>query len=205
MKTRLFLSLTLIVGLLFTASSQSEKKPGMKVTSVGFSFGFAGAGTPNTNEDYLNLKNSVNNPELFIDPSSFSNSQYNFGAGGNISPKIYLGLTPYSKKKGEYRYDRELRFSVGTGAGIRRSFNYYRFDNFTVDTLRSTSSENVVYADSSIYDRYIYQETFNEFTLGVSYLFKTPFERRFQFQAGFRMNMMQLLESQVKLILPGLN
>lgn len=156
----------------------------MKVTSVGFSFGFAGVGTANTNEDYLNLKNAVNNPELFIDPAEFNNSQYSFGAGGNISPKIYLGLTPYNKRKGEYRYDRELRFSVGTAAGIRRSFNYYRNDNFTFDTLESANTGSVIYADSNIYDQFTYEEIFNEFNFGVSFLFKTPHERRFQFQAG---------------------
>jgi hypothetical protein len=184
MKTRFFTILLISLGLVLSVNAQEEKKGGMKVSSVGFSFGFAGAGTANTNEEFINLKNATNNPDLFIDPDEYNVSQYNFGFGGNVSPKVYLGLTPYSKKKGEYNYNQELRFSIGTGAGIRRMFNYYRYDNFRIDTLQSINNDNQVYADSSIYDRYIYQETFNEFNFGVSYLWKTPFERRFQFQAG---------------------
>ena len=184
MKTKFFTTIAVTLGLVISLQGQNEKPVGMKVTSVSLNFGFGGAGTANTNEDFINLSNAVNNPELFIDPAEFNNSRYNIGFGGNVSPKIYLGLTPYSKKKGEYRYDRELRFSIGSGAGVRRTFNYYSYDNFTIDTLQSVNGNNVVYADSSIYNRYIYQETFNEFNLGVSYLFKTPFERRFQFHAG---------------------
>lgn len=184
MKTRFLILFAFVLGLLVTVQGQNEKQGGMKVTSVGFSFGFSGAGTANTSEDFTNLSNAVNNPDLFIDPSDYNNSQYNYGFGGGVNPKVYLGLTPYSKKKGEYRYDRELRISVGSGVGVRRTFNYYKYDNFTIDTLQSINGNNTVYADSSIYDRYIYQETFNEFNFGVSYLFKTPFERRFQFQAG---------------------
>jgi hypothetical protein len=184
MKTKLFVLVILTFGLLLSAQSQSDKQAGWKVNSVGVSFGFAGAGSANTTEDYINLSNAVNNPELFIDPSDFTFSSFNYGVAGNISPRVYLGLTPYSKKKGEYRYDRELRISIGSGFGVRRSFNYYRYDNFRMDTLQSVGGSNTVYADSSIYDRYIYQETFNEVNIGISYLFKTPFERRFQFQAG---------------------
>lgn len=184
MKTRAFTTIIILFGLMFAVNGQNDKQRGVKVSSVGFNLGFAAAGTANTSEEYINLSKAVNNPDLFIDPADYNFSSYNPGIGGNVSPRIYLGLTPYSKKKGEYNYNRELRISIGAGAGIRRAFNYYQYDDFRIDTLRSINGDNEVYADSVIYDRYTYQETFNEFNIGVSYLFKTPFERRFQFQAG---------------------
>lgn len=176
----------LIVAILMislSAFSQNEKKPKIKVTSFGTSFGFSGASTANTTEDYNNLKGAVNNPDLFIDPSTYQYSQYNYGVGGAVSPKLYLGLTPYSKKKGEYRKDRELRFSLGTSTGIRRNFNFYRYDNFTIDTLTSVNGR-MVYADSMNYDRYIYTENFTELNIGVAFIFKTPLERRVHFGVG---------------------
>lgn len=170
--------------LMLGAHAQNDKKPAMKVSSFGFSFGFAGAATANTSEDYNNLKGAVNNPELFIDASDFQSSSYNYGFGGSVSPKLYLGLTPYSKKKGEYRKDRELRFSIGSSSGIRRNFNYYRYENFVIDTFESANTGNKVLGDSSIYDRYIYSESYYDINFGVSFLFKTPVERRFHFTAG---------------------
>ncbi len=176
----------IIIGLfsMSTTQAQGEKKPAMKVTSFSFSFGFAGAATTNTKEDYNNLKGTVNNPDLFIDASDYQSSRYNYGFGGNVNPKAYIGLSPFSKKKGEYRNDRELRFSIGSGAGIRRNFNYYRYDNFVIDTFESANTGNVIYGDSSIYNRYIYSESFYDINFGVSFLFKTPIERRFHFSAG---------------------
>ncbi|MEJ2593874.1 MAG: hypothetical protein P8100_01800 [bacterium] len=182
MKKQIVLSLLII--LPFILSSQETNPPGFKVTSVGFSFGFAGAGVANTNEDFTGLAGAVNDPDLFIDPSSMERSRYNLGFGGNVSSKLYLGLTPYSKKKGTYRYDRELRFSFGTGSGVRRSFNYYQITENTIDTLTSATSGNQVIADSNIFNRYLYAESFTEFNLGVAFIFKTPVERRFHFTAG---------------------
>jgi hypothetical protein len=184
MRTRILLLTVLTIGVFLSTYGQEEKEAKWKPTSVGVSFGFAGAGTANTTEDYINLSNAVNNPDLFIDPKDYNFSSYNYGFGGNTSTKVYFGLTPYNNDKGEYNYNRELRFSIGSGMGTRRTFNYYRYDNFTVDTFQSVNGNSIVLADSSIYDRYIYQETFNEVNIGVSYLFKTPYERRFQFQAG---------------------
>ena len=77
-----------------------------------------------------------------------------------------------------------MRFSVGSSSGIRRNFNYYRYDNFVNDTFESSNTGNVVYADSSIYNRYIYSESFYDIHFGVSFIFKTPIERRFHFTAG---------------------
>ena len=179
-----YIILSLSILLSISLIGQTEKSPKLKATSTGFSFGFAGVGTANTNEDFNNLAASVNDPDYFIDPSEYKASQYNFGAGGNVNPKIYLGFTPYSKKKGEYRYDRELRLSVGMGAGIRRSFNYYRYDNFAVDTFQSVNNSDVMYSDSSIYDNYKYSEVFNDFNVGLTFLFKTNVERRAHFSAG---------------------
>ncbi len=182
MKKQIFLSLLIIFP--FILSAQDSNKPAFKVTSVGFSFGFAGAGVANTNEDFMGLAGAVNDPELFIDPAGLNRSQYNLGFGGNVSPKLYLGLTPYSKKKGAYRHDRELRFSFGSGSGVRRTFNYYQIDEYTIDTLTSATTGNQVIADSNNFNRYLYAETFNEFNLGVAFIFKTPLERRFHFTAG---------------------
>jgi hypothetical protein len=184
MKRQIFLLILLVSGIVVAVQGQEDKKPKMKVTSTGFSFGFAGALTANTTEDYLNLRNSVNDPELFINPDEYNYSSYNFGAGGNVSPKIYLGLTPYSKKKGEYRNNRELRLSIGFTSGIRRNFNFYRYNNFVVDTFKSVSNGEVVYSDSSIYDNFLYSENFTDINFGIAYLFKTPVERRFHFSAG---------------------
>jgi len=163
---------------------QNEKHPAFKVTSTGFSFGLAGAGTANTTEDYNNLAGAVENSSYFINASDYKNSKYNFGIGGNVSPKIYLSLTPYSKKQGEYRYDRELRFSLGSSAGVRRTFNFYRYNDFNVDAFQSLTYGNMIYADSVIYDRYTYAESFYGFNLGVSFLFKTDVTRRVHFAAG---------------------
>ncbi len=163
---------------------QNEKKPLFKVTSTGFNFGFAGVGTASTTEDYNNLAGAVVDPSYFINADDYKTSSYNFGFGGNVNPKIYLGLTPYSKKKGEYRYDRELRISVGSSAGIRRNFNYYQYDNFTIDTLISPSTGNVAYVDSSKYNRYVYSENFFDFNFGISFLFKTDLKRRVHFSVG---------------------
>jgi hypothetical protein len=184
MKIKLLLPAVLLFGIFLSTYGQDEKQDRWKVTSVGINSGFAGTGTANTMEDYINLSKAVKNPKLFIDPSKYRFSRYNFAFGGDVSLRVYLGLTPYDKKKGNYNPNRELRFSFGTGSGSRRSFNYYQYDHVTVDTFQSVNGNNTVLADSSMLDRYLYQEFFNEVSLGVSYLFKTPFERRFQFHAG---------------------
>lgn len=175
----ILLSLAVLAGY-----GQETKKSPLKVTSTGFSIGFAAAGTANTTEDYNNLKASVNDASHFIDASDYNYSSYNFGIGGNFNPKIYLGFSPYSKSKGEYRKDRELRLSIGSGAGIRRNFSFYKYDNFTIDTLVSGSTGNEVYADSVNYSRYTYAETFFDFNFGITFLFKTNTERRVHFSAG---------------------
>jgi|GEM_PF-3235659 len=187
MKLKNLIFSTALVFLSMMIYGQNEKQPALKVTATGFSFGMAGAGTANTTEDYNNLAGAVVNPGYFITASQYQNSKYNFGIGGNVSPKIYLSLTPYCKKKGEYRYDRELRISIGSSAGVRRTFNFYRYNDFGVDAFESPTSGNMVYADSVIYDRYTYAESFYGFNVGASFLFKTDVSRRVHFSAGVGM------------------
>lgn len=173
-----------IVFIAISSFGQETKQPLFKVTSTGFSFGFAGAATANTTVDYNNLAGSVVDNSEFINPSDYNYSNYNFGVGGNVNPKIYLGITPYCKKKGEYRTDRELRLSIGSGAGIRRNFSFYKYDNFNVDKFQSPTTGKEVYADSSIYNKYIYTENFFDFNIGLAFFFKTNVERRVHFSAG---------------------
>ena len=180
-----FITLSIIFFLLISiAQAQEEKKPALKLTSFSFNFGFAGVATATTAEDYNNLKKTVNNPDLFIEVSNYQYSSYNYGFGGNIHPKVSIGLSIFNKKKGEYRNDRELRFSVGSSSGIRRNFNYYNYNSFVIDTFESANTDNVNYGDSVIFNRYIYSESFYDINFGVSFLFKTPIERRFHFSAG---------------------
>jgi len=198
MKKYVYITLILSFAFILNSQSQNEVHPRFKVSSFSFNIGFAGAATANTSEEYNNLKGTVNNPDLFIDPSDYQSSRYNYGFGGNINPKVYIGITPYSNKKGAYRYDREIRFSFGSGAGIRRNFNYYKYDNFVVDTFQSVNNGNTVYSDSSIYNRHVYSESYYDVNFGVSFLFKTPTERRFHFSAGVGLEYGIALRSYVK-------
>jgi len=183
MKKLIIISIILLLTIPFT-QAQDEKKPALKLTSFSFNFGFAGVATATTAEDYNNLKKTVNDPDLFIDASNYQYSSYNYGFGGNINPKISIGLSIFNKRSGEYRNDRELRFSVGSSSGIRRNFNYYNYNNFVVDTFESAGTGNVNFSDSVLFNRYIYSESFYDINFGVSFLFKTPIERRFHFSAG---------------------
>ncbi|MCB2201259.1 hypothetical protein KQH26_00675 [bacterium] len=199
MKKIVCLTFILSFAFMLIGQGQNEIKPRLKVSSFSFNIGFAGAAIANTTEEYNNLKGTVNNPDLFIDASDFQSSRYNYGFGGNINPKVYIGITPYSNKKGAYRYDRELRFSFGSGAGIRKNFNYYKYDSFIVDTFQSINNENVVYSDSNIYNRFVYMESYYDINFGVSFLFKTPVERRFHFSTGAGLEYGIALRSYVKI------
>jgi uncharacterized protein (DUF736 family) len=112
-KAILFLCLALSIGYL-NAQEVKSKQPCFKVTSFSSTIGFAGAMTSNTESDYYGLKGAVENPELFIDVTGFSNSDGNDhhgsshdfsnngnGGSGNGSLVFNLGLTPYSKKLGK--------------------------------------------------------------------------------------------------------
>jgi hypothetical protein len=141
----------------------------------------------------------VEDPSIFVDAEELSESRYNYGFGGNGSGKFYLGLTPYSKKKGGYNNNQELRFSLGTSFGARRIFNYYQVNNTRIDTFASVSNNNIVYADSSVYNRYLYAEEFYDISLGAAYLFKTDTERRFHFYTGVGFEVGFSIRSSVRL------
>lgn len=176
-KTTIILSFLMLSGLL-QAQDNTPKRSGWKVTSFSVSMGFAGVYMTNTNSDYNNLKNSVEDPDLFIDPAGFSHDQFYSGAAGNGSFRISMGLTPYSKKHGKYRNNRELRFRVGSNIGIRHSFSFYQDESFPVDTFYSANGRPDIYADSVQYSGYGYDERFTDINFGISYLFKTDVQKR---------------------------
>jgi hypothetical protein len=185
------------------AQNESSKKALFKVSSFSSSIGFAGAMTSNTNADYFGLKDAVDDPDLFIDISGFKNQNNNFygksgfydgsyaGAGiggGNGSFVFNLGLTPYSKKLGKYRENRELRITIGSNFGSRNTFNYSSNTYTPIDTLQSINGSDVVYADSNIYQKYTYSLDFTSINFGISYIFKTDIKRRVHFYAGIGVN-----------------
>ena len=196
--------LALFIG--FTnAQDVNSKHPCMKVTSFSSSIGFGGAMTSNTDADYYSLQDAVENPDLFIDITGLSNTGntwnsngmyhngygsfgYSSGGSGNGNLVFNLGLTPYCKKLGKYRDNRELRISVGGNMGARNSFNYYDNNTFVIDTFQSVNGTGVVYADSSIQNSYNYSLDFSEINFGLSYLFKTDVNRRGHFYAGVGIN-----------------
>lgn len=199
-KAVILISLVLFIG--FTnAQDVNSKHPLFKVTSFSSSIGFSGAMTSNTDADYYELKGAVENPDLFVDISEFTNSGngwnsngmyfngygsygYYSGGSGNGSVVFNLGLTPYCKKLGKYRDNRELRISVGSNFGTRNSFNYYDNNTFVIDTFQSVNGNGVFYADSSIRNDYYYSLDFTEMNFGLSYIFKTDVNRRVHFYAG---------------------
>lgn len=203
-KTALIVSLIFISGWIF-AQEKPAKQPCFRVSSFSSSLGFGGALTSNTNEDYYFLKNAVENPDLFVDITGMENQgssgswgysgmgmgsgmYYTSGGSGNGNVLFNLGLTPYSKKLGKYRENRELRFSVGGSIGSRNNFYYYDHNSFVIDTFQSVSGSNIVYADSVINKHYGYTLEFSEINFGASYLFKTDVKRTVSFYAGVGAN-----------------
>ena len=176
-KATIILSFLMLFSFL-QAQDNAGKKEGWKVTSFSVSMGFAGVYLTNTNTDYDNMKNSVEDPDLFVDPSGFNSDQFYPSGGGNGSFRINMGLTPYSKKRGEYRNNRELRFSVGSNFGRRHSFSFYQNESFPVDTFHSVNGKPDIYADSAHYTSSYYDERFTDLNFGISYLFKTDVRKR---------------------------
>lgn len=164
-------------------SGQETSNPKMKVNSFGSSLGFAGTYISNTTADYKSLAANVDDPKMFVDLKKWEKSKYNYDIGGNGDLQFYLGLTPYNKRKGEYRENRELRLNLGFSFGARRTFSYFQRNTFTYDSYTSGSG-SMVYADSSYFTRMMYAESFYGISLGASYLFKTNPERRFHFYTG---------------------
>ena len=210
--TLLLFSMILFIG--FTnAQEKTPKQPCFRVSSFSSSLGFGGALTSSTDDDYYILKNAVENPDLFIDITGYKNEgsgwgyhdmysynsvYYNGGGGsGNGNLLFNLGLTPYSKKLGKYRENRELRFSIGGNLGSRNTFYYYDNTYTTIDTFQSVNGSGVVYADSVTTKHYSYSLDFTEINFGASYLFKTDVNRRVHFYAGAGFNYGITLNSSV--------
>jgi hypothetical protein len=198
----LFISVFLFI-VFANAQENTAKQPCFRVSSFSSSLGFGGSLTSNTDADYYLLQNAVDNPQQFVDITGMKNSgpswgfkgmgyyngmSYNSGGSGNGNLLFNLGLTPYSKKLGKYRENRELRFSVGGSMGSRNQFHYYENNSFVIDTLYSVNGNNTVYADSVNNKQYNYSLNFSEINFGASYLFKTDVKRRVNFYAGIGFN-----------------
>lgn len=203
-------SVLMAIGL-SNAQDKNDKEPCFRVSSFSSSIGFGGALTSNTNEDYYLLKNAAENPDLFIDITGYKNGgsgwgfngmypysgMYYGGGSGNGNLLFNLGLTPYSKKLGKYRENRELRFSVGGSLGNRNNFFFYDNTYFVIDTFQSVNGGNIIYADSNITKYYNYTLNFSEINFGASYLFKTNVSRRVHFYTGVGFNYGIALRSSV--------
>ena len=203
MKNKVILLFLVMLSAFAGAQDVNSKQPCFKVTSFSSSIGFAGAITSNTDEDYYILKNTVDNPDMFVDITGMETggSSWGFNGMGNYGGMYYsnagsgngnllfnLGLTPYSKKLGKFRENRELRLSLGGSFRARNNFSYYDNYSFVIDTFQSVTGGGIVYADSVINKRYSYSLDFSEINFGASYLFKTDVKRRVNFYAGIGLN-----------------
>lgn len=201
-KSAVILSFFLIAFVSF--SQEKTTKPAcFRVSSFSTSLGFSGAFTSNTRSDYYTLKSVAEDPGIFVDISDMKDNggswgysgmypmegfYYSGGGSGNGNLLVNLGLTPYSKKLGKYRENRELRLSLGGSFGTRNNFFYYD-NNFTpVDTFQSVSGGGYVFADSLVSRHYNYTLNFTEVNFGLSYLFKTDVNRVVHFYAGAGLN-----------------
>jgi hypothetical protein len=204
-KTTVFLLSFFLIAAFTSAQEKTTKTPCLRVSSFSSSLGFSGALTSNTTSDYYTLKNAAENPDLFIDITGFSETgpgwgyngvyfngmsgfAYSGGGSGNGNLMFNLGLTPYSKKLGKYRENREIRLSIGGSLGTRNNFYYYDNNTFVIDTLQSINDDNTVYADSSIQKHYNYALDFSEINFGFSYIFKTDVNRTVHFYTGAGFN-----------------
>jgi hypothetical protein len=210
-KYLMLFSLILLISFV-NAQEKTSKTPCLRVSSFSSSLGFGGAMTSNTDADYYILKNAVENPDLFVDITGMKTSSsswgyngmgdfggmyYTGGGSGNGNLLFNLGLTPYSKKLGKYRENRELRLSIGGSLGTRNNFFYYDNNSFVIDTFQSVSGNNIVYADSVINKHYSYTLDFSDINFGASYLFKTDVKRTVNFYAGIGFNYGIALRSSV--------
>ncbi|MCF6171285.1 MAG: hypothetical protein L3J31_03975 [Bacteroidales bacterium] len=182
-KITITFALFTLVSLAYAQDTQ-QNQTGWKINSFGLGFGFSGVFVPATISGYEDLKNSSGNPELFVDPSQYDTFNNYSDFGGNVSPKIYIGITPYSKKKGTYRTNRELRIGIGSNFGVRRYFDFYQSESFVVDTFQSVNGNPDIYADSVAQHAASYSENFFDLNVGISYLFKTDAAKRVHLYAG---------------------
>ncbi len=179
----IFLPLVLTFATLALFAQQDEKPPKLRISSFGSSMGFAATAVSNTSNDFKSLSENVEDPELFYGLEKYTESKYNYGAGGNANLVFNIGFTPYNSKKAEYRKNQEFRVSLGFSFGARRTFNYIDRNTYQFDSYQSGSGD-MVYADSTIFTRMTYAESYYGIGFGLSYLFKTNPERRFHFYTG---------------------
>lgn len=180
---KLFNTLILSLAAIAIMAQQNEPTPKLRISSFGSSLGFSATAVSNTASDFKSLMNNVEDPELFDGLEKYTESKYNYGAGGNANLLFNIGFTPYSKKKGEYRKNQEFRISMGFSFGARRTFSYINRDTYQFDSYQSGSG-SMLYADSTIFTRMTYAESYYGIGFGLSYLFKTNPERRFHFYTG---------------------
>ncbi len=166
--------------LIHVAFSQEsgQKNKRIKITSFSVSMGFAQAWIPGSLTSYNSLKNTVENPDLFIDPADFDQGQYYSNAQGNGSFRVNIGLTPYAKKRSAYRTNHELRFGIGGDFGSRGYYDFYKRESVTIDTFQSTSGNPDIYVDSVYNEGYTYDQRFFSLNFSISYLFKTDVKKR---------------------------
>ncbi|MBN1792050.1 MAG: hypothetical protein JW830_16250 [Bacteroidales bacterium] len=176
-------TIALSLAVVALMAQQGDHQHKLRISSFGSSIGFAAVVVSNTSSDFKSLMENVEDPELFYGLEKYTESKYNYGAGGNANLLFNIGLTPYSNKKGEYRNDREFRITMGFSFGARRTFSYINRNTYQFDTYQSTAG-NILYADSTIFTRMTYVESYYGIGMGVSYLFKTAPERRFHFYTG---------------------
>ena len=182
-------------GLLLAQESEINKT---YISSFGTSIGFNAFLVENTNASYLGLKSSVDDDELFVDPSLYKQGN-SFGGAASFSMQFNLGITPFSKKKNELRTNREWRVGLITNLGNRRNFDYYSENSFTFDTLQSNNGYNDVYADSVYQENYFYNEQIFDVSLNVAYLINTGTQRRTYFYTGVGAHLGIAVKSETKI------
>ncbi len=168
-------------------SAQAQEVQHTAVTSFSIRPGFFMVAAATTVEDYNNLKSVSNAPSsVFIDALQYSSNTQMSGSG-NAAFRVDIGLTPYCKKKGKLMENREIRFSIGADAGVRRNFIFYKREYLTDDTLFNNEGEPVMIQHKVSLDQHNYAENFVNLSVGVSYLFKTDTKKRLHLYAGVGM------------------
>jgi hypothetical protein len=166
-------------------AQSTENNSRFKISAVNVDFGVQGTFNALTNSDYLRLRSTAEDQTRFISNPQDYTLELLSGSGGSFAPNISIGLSPYSKKKGKYNRNHELRLKLGSGFGLRRSFVYTREVKTPFDTLSSSIGNPDTYVDSVYYHNPSYSEVVYELNLGVTYLFKTNTEKRWHFYTGF--------------------
>jgi hypothetical protein len=156
-----------------------------KISAVNVDFGGNGVFAPLTTSDYIMLRNSAADQSQFITNPEDYTLEFFSGGGGSFAPSISIGLSPYSKKRGKYNHNQELRLKLGGGFGLRRSFVYSNEVKTPYDTLTSSAGNPDLFLDSVYFHNPSYAESIYELNIGATYLFKTNTAKRWHFYTGF--------------------